>query len=41
MSIHSVIVGLLLAFPWALVGVILLGSAAPAVRRWLKACRWC
>lgn len=35
MTIHDLTLGLLLGLPWALVGVINLGSAAVAVRRFL------
>lgn len=39
MTIYSITIGLLLVFPWALAGVILLGSAATVVRRWLETCQ--
>jgi hypothetical protein len=41
MTIHSISIGLLLAFPWSLVGVIFLGSAGATIRRWLDRCQWC
>ena len=41
MTAHLVTIGLLLAFPWTLVGVILLGTAASSARRWLDNCQWC
>jgi hypothetical protein len=41
MTIYGITIALLLAFPWALLGVILLGSAAGAVRRRLHGCRSC
>jgi len=41
MTAPSVTIGLLLAFPWTLVGVILLGTAASSARRWLDNCQWC
>jgi hypothetical protein len=41
MTTYTVTIGLLLAFPWALAGMILLGSPTAAVRRWLAACQWC
>ena len=41
MTAYSVTIGLLLAFPWTLVGVILLGAAAASARRWLDNCHWC
>jgi hypothetical protein len=41
MTIYSLTIGLLLTFPWALVGVILLGSTATVVRRWFASCQWC
>ncbi|MGE5849502.1 MAG: hypothetical protein ACM362_05195 [Candidatus Methylomirabilota bacterium] len=40
MTIHTLTIGLLLAFPWALAGVILFGSAATLVRRRLEHCQW-
>jgi hypothetical protein len=41
MTAYSVTIGLLLAFPWTLVGMILLGTAASSAKRWLDNCRWC
>jgi len=35
MSIHDIIIGMLLALPWGLVAVVLVGSARATVRRWL------
>jgi hypothetical protein len=32
---HSIVIGLLLTFPWALVGIVTLGTAVTAVQRWL------
>lgn len=37
--IYSVTIGFLLGLPWALVGAVLLGSAAGAAKRWLQTCR--
>jgi hypothetical protein len=36
MTAHGVVIGLLLAFPWSLVGLLILGSAQDAARRWLR-----
>ncbi len=36
MTAHDVLIGLLLAFPWSLVGLIILGSAQDLARRWLR-----
>ncbi len=33
---YSIVIGVLLAFPWALVGTVFLGAAVSAVGRWLK-----
>lgn len=41
MTPHSMTIGLLLALPWILVGVIFLGTAASSARRWLDHCQWC
>ncbi len=41
MTAHAVTIALLLAFPWSLVGVILLGTATASARRWLDNCQWC
>lgn len=35
MTAYGIVIGSLLAFPWALVGVALLGAASSAVGRWL------
>lgn len=35
-SLYGVVIGLLLAFPWALVGVVSLGAAISSVGRWLS-----
>jgi hypothetical protein len=32
---HSIVIGLLLTFPWALVGIVTLGTAVTAMGRWL------
>jgi hypothetical protein len=40
MTIYSVSIGLLLALPWCLVGVIFLGTATATIRRWLESCQW-
>ncbi len=36
MTAYSIVIGVLLAFPWALVGTVFLGAALSAVGRWLK-----
>lgn len=41
MTIYTITIALLLAFPWALASVSIFGSAAAAVRRWLESCQWC
>jgi hypothetical protein len=41
MTPYSLTIGLLLAFPWGLVTVVLLGTAAKSARRWLDNCQWC
>ena len=35
MTAHSIVIGLLLTFPWALVGIVTLGTAVTALGRWL------
>ena len=35
MTAHSIVIGLLLTFPWALVGIITLGTGVTALGRWL------
>jgi len=35
MTAHSIVIGLLLTFPWALVGIVTLGTAVTAMSRWL------
>ncbi len=35
MTAHSILIGLLLTFPWALVSIVTLGTAVAAVQRWL------
>ena len=35
MTAHSIVIGLLLTFPWALVGIVTLGTAVTAMGRWL------
>jgi len=37
MTRYLLTMGLLLALPWGLAGVVILGSAAAAVRRWVAA----
>ena len=36
MTAYSIVIGLLLAFPWALVGLTVLGAAPGTVERWLE-----
>jgi hypothetical protein len=41
MSLHDITVGMLVALPWALVVVVVVGSGTAALRRWIERCRWC
>ncbi len=35
MSVYGVVIGLLLASPWILLGMVILGAASSSVARWL------